>query len=371
MFRVLVFGMTENPGGVESYILNYYRFMNRNRIQFDFLCNSYEPVAYEDELVSLGGRMFHITARSKNASRYRKELEEVFKDHASEWDAVYVNVCSLANIDYLKAAKRYGITKRIIHSHNSRNMDGVLRGLLHKWNRGWLGRYATDFWACSEDAAKWFYRNRLLKRAVIIHNAIDVGRFGFDEAKRNEVRKKHGWEDKFIIGNVGRLHFQKNQTFMLDIFEKYHAGHPDSVLVLVGQGEDERMLKEKCDRLKIRQCVYFAGPQRDIQAWISSFDLFVFPSKFEGLGIAALEAEGNGIPVLASADVPAEVKMNDNFVYLDIDAGAGAWCAKIKEMQGIGREDPAAVKEKFIRHGYDVRTEAVKLERLLAGGGHD
>ena len=131
MIRILVFGMTENPGGVESFLMNYYRHIDKNKIQFDFLCNSYNKVAYEDELISLGGRVYHITSRSKNYIKFTKELKELFDTHSSEWDGIWVNVCSLANIDYLKYAKKYGIKKRIMHSHNSHHMDGRLSGLLH------------------------------------------------------------------------------------------------------------------------------------------------------------------------------------------------------------------------------------------------
>ena len=184
MKRILVFGMTENPGGVESFLINYYRHIDRNKIQFDFLCNTHELVAYEEELIALGGRVFHITARSKNRNLYKKQLKEVFEKHSKEWSAIWVNVCSLANIDYLKLAKKYGINKRIIHSHNSQNMDNTLRGFLHKWNKKRIDDYATDFWACSEDAAKWFYKDDVLSKAVIIHNAIDVTRLSFDEEKR-------------------------------------------------------------------------------------------------------------------------------------------------------------------------------------------
>ena len=133
--KVLVFGMTENPGGVESVIMNYYRNIDLKRVHFDFLCNSYEPIAYEDELTSNGAKCFHFVARSKNPIKYHKELKTFFKKHADEYSAIWVNVCSLANIDYLKLAKKYGISKRIIHSHNSENMDSKLRGKLHEYNK--------------------------------------------------------------------------------------------------------------------------------------------------------------------------------------------------------------------------------------------
>ncbi len=358
--------MTENPGGVESFLINYYRNIDREKIQFDFLCNSHEPVAYENELISLGGRTFHITARSKNPRLYRKELEEVFQNHAYEWSAIWVNVSSLANIDYLKIAKKYNIEKRIIHSHNSRNMDSRVRGILHHVNRFCVGKYATDFWACSEDAARWFYRDELIKKAVVIHNAIDVNRMKFDPEKRKDIRDKYGLQDKFVIGNVGRLHFQKNQEFAIEVFKLYHKENPQSCLVLVGQGEDEEKLRNKVKEYGLTDSVLFPGIQKDIQGWLSCFDLFLFPSRFEGLSVVAMEAQANGIPVLASKGViPEEVKMNDNFEFLDLNEGAKAWSEKLSTMASWQRPEYEAVKEIFVKNGYDIGTEASKLEKLL------
>ena len=134
MKKVLVFGMTENPGGVESVIMNYYRAMDRSRVQLDFLCNS-DTVAYEEEIVALGGTVYKIPARRDGRRAFHQALDAFMAQHAREYCAIWVNVCSLANIDYLKAAKKYGIPKRIIHCHNAANGDSFLRGLLHRYNR--------------------------------------------------------------------------------------------------------------------------------------------------------------------------------------------------------------------------------------------
>lgn len=366
MYRVLVFGMTENPGGVESFLINYYYHIDRNKIQFDFLCNSYKPVAYENELEKLGGRCFHIVARSVNYRKYKQELNKIFREHASEWNAIWINVCSLANVDYLRKAKEYGIKRRIIHSHNSQNMDSKLRGLLHLWNKRNIKNLATDYWACSKDAATWFYSRNELQHAIVIHNAIDINRMKFDKEKRKAIREKYDWNGKYIIGNIGRLHFQKNQTFILDVFEKYHMAHSDSILVLIGQGEDEQMLKNKAKKLGLSNWIIFAGVQDDIQMWLSGFDLFLFPSKFEGLSIAALEAQANGIPVLSSKKViPEEIKINNNFNFFILEAGVEAWSEKIDKVRTMKRETFDIVKQNFIKHGYDVETEVRKLETLL------
>lgn len=367
MNRILVFGMTENPGGVESVIMNYYRNIDRTKIQFDFLCNSYEKIAYEDEILKLGGKTIHFPARSKDYFGYKRKLERFFKEHAKEYAAIWVNVCSLANIDYLKIAKKYGIKKRIIHSHNSQNMDGKLRGYLHQHNKKHIDTYATDFWACSEDAAKWFYDEPILKKCVLIHNAIDVDKMKFDPAARQKIRSQLGWEDCYILGNIGRLHFQKNQSFILDVFAELIQEKPDARLVLVGQGEDEEMLKDKISKLCIGDKVYMAGLQSNPSEWLSAFDLFFFPSLFEGLSVVAMEAQANGVPVLASKGViPSEVVINKNFMLYDLKDGAEEWSRRILSMMElIKREEPVQIKKNFVAAGYEINYEKNRLERLL------
>ena len=370
MKRILVFGMTENPGGVESFLMNYYRNIDRTKLQFDFLCNSYNPIAYEDELINLGARTFHIISRRENRKKFRKELEYLFMVHSKEWSAIWVNVCSLANIDYLKVAKDYGIPKRIIHSHNSENMDSKLRGALHLINKTRISNYATDFWACSEDAAKWFYSKDIQKKAIIIKNAIDASRYKFDQKKRDEIREQiKASEETFVIGNVGRLHFQKNQDFAIDVFKERLKKHENSLLVLVGQGEDEKELKEKCQKLGLLDKVIFAGVQKDIGGWLSAFDLFLFPSVFEGLGIVALEAQANGVPVLASDKViPKEVQINQNFHFCDLKCGASKWAEIIEQIEEKDfRECFRKAYEKLAEKGFEIEIESKKAEKLLIG----
>lgn len=368
MNRILIFGMGSFPGGVENFLANYYREIDREKVQFDFLSNAPTKIAYEDELVALGARVFHITSRRQNPLKYKQQVMDVFRTHGSEWSALWVNLNILANIDYLKIAKKVGINKRIIHSHNSHSMDRKMnyRLILHNLNKHVIGRYATDFWACSKGAAKWFYTGKALEKAVVIQNAINIDRTAFDPFKRDAIRKAQNWDNKYVIGNVGRLHFQKNQSFTIDIFNHYHIDHPNSILAFVGAGRDTQMLKQKVQSLGLSDAVVFVGVQHDIQAWLSSFDLFLFPSRFEGLGIAALEAQANGVPVLASKGViPDEVKINENFVFFDLDRGAEAWSKKIEEMSCMEREAFDVIKPRFQEKGFDIQKEAEKLEKML------
>lgn len=211
--KVLVFGITENPGGVESVIMNYYRNIDREKMQFDFLCNS-EIVSYEEEIQNLGGEIYRITARSKDYKKYKEEMKNFFEKNAKKYSAIWVNVCSLANIDYLKYAKRYGIKRRIIHSHNSKNMDSFLRGMLHRLNKYIIDEYATDFWACSEDAGKWFYFKeiRRSKKYLVINNAIDINQYNYNQEVRENYRRKMGLQGKFVVRKHRKITFSKKSN---------------------------------------------------------------------------------------------------------------------------------------------------------------
>jgi glycosyltransferase involved in cell wall biosynthesis len=362
--KILVFGMTENPGGVESVIMNYYRNIDHRKIHFDFLCNSYNAIAFEDELKRNGSKCFHFVARSKNPIQYRYTLRAFFKQHAAEYDAIWVNVCSLANIDYLKLAKKYGISRRIIHSHNSENMDSALRGQLHKFNKKGILKYATDFWACSEDASKWFFEGEALKQAVIIKNAIDIAKMQFDPEKREKYRERLNAQRQFVIGNIGRLHFQKNQNFAIDIFAEYVKKNPNAILLLIGQGEDEPILKAKAKKMALEDKILFLGLQQDIQGWLSMMDLFLFPSQFEGLSVVAMEAQANGIPVLASKNViPAEVKINENFQFYGLERSAVEWADQIIWMgRHFTRLDSEKILKSFVEKNFEIKQEAQRLE---------
>lgn len=368
-YRVLVFGMTPNPGGVESFLMNYYKKINKDKIHFDFLCNTHEKISFEDEIKELGGKIFKISMRSKHPLRYKYELKKFFNNNSQNYDCIWINVNSLANIDYLKMAKKCGIKRRIIHSHNSKNMDSRLRGLLHDHNKKIIKNYATDFWACSSSAAEWFYSNDLMPRVKIIKNAIDLNDVKFDLRKRQSIRKKYNLDDNFVIGNVGRLHFQKNQTFAIDILNVLIRKNKKIKLVLVGDGPDKSALVEKVKKLKLENYVLFTGVQTNINEWLSAFDLFLFPSRFEGLSIAGLEAEANGLPVLAAKDgITTELKINDNFKFLSLKEPAYTWANEINNnIQNYERTNQKKIIANFKKSGYDINSEVKKLESLFIG----
>ena len=365
--KVLIFGMNENPGGVESFLMNYVRRFDQTKLHVDFLCNSMNPIAYEEELVQRGASIFHITARSQNPFKYYGEIHHFFKEHAKDYDALWVNINSLANIDYLKLAKKYGIPVRIVHSHNSQNMDSRLQGKLHNHNKKRIANWATDFWACADKAAAWFYEGEILKQSKIIPNAIDIEASCFSEAARQSIRQQYQLQDAYVIGNVGRLHFQKNQDFILRVFAELVKLKPKARLVLIGQGDDETMLKTLADELGVADKVIFAGVQNNVSEWLSAFDLFFFPSKFEGLPLAPFEAQANGLPVLVSEEgVPQEIKINPNVYFASLAKSSQDWAKLIEK---LSEQDSRLSEQEIARHfqdsGYDIRHAAQRLENDL------
>ena len=365
MKKILVFGITDLPGGVESVIMNYYRNIDRNKYQFDFLCNT-EKVAYEDEIKLLGGTIYRITARSKDIKKYQKDMKEFFEKHSKEYSTIWVNICSLANIDYLKYAKKYGIKNRIIHCHNSQNMDSFLRGLLHRWNKLFITKYATDFWSCSDDASKWFFSKKIMQsdRYVLLKNAIDLEKFRFDEKVRKEYRQKLDLEECFVIGHIGRFHFQKNHEFLIKVFYELQKKNEKSKLILIGIGEDLDKIKEKVKELKLEGKVLFLGSRNDVNSLFNAMDLFLFPSLFEGLPVALLEAQANGLPIVTSEEgVPKEAKIVENFEYISLKESPNYWAEKILEIDLKNNSEENIKKLK--KAGFDITIEKQRVEEFI------
>ena len=363
--RVLVFGITDKRGGVESVIMNYYRNIDRNSIKFDFLCNT-EEVAYEDEIKELGGKIFRIPARSKGYLSYKKALNAFFKENAAKYDAIWVNVCSLANIDYLKMARKYGIRKRIIHAHNSKNMDSTLRGMIHLLNRINIDEYATDFWTCSDSSSDWFYPEVKKSKIKKVYNAFELKKFKYSNVKRNNFRKKYNLKNEKIILNIGRLNFQKNQEFIINLAPKIIKEIKNVKFVLVGVGEDEEKLKGLISEYKLDNYFIFTGMIKDVSEPLSASDLFLFPSVFEGSPVALYEAEANGINTVASKESYTEKrKLSKTIETISLRKGEEKWASTIisKIKDNKSRLDNSENNIKYLeKFGYNIKTEAKKFE---------
>lgn len=363
--KVLVFGMTDNPGGMESCVMNYYRNIDWSDVQFDFLCN-WENMVYADEVTAKGSKIYTIPQKSKDYKAYKKALDDFFKAHKGEYDVFWYNTCTLTNIDYLVYAKKYGIKKRIIHAHNSGNETSKLRGIFHYLNKTRLSQYATDYWSCSIVASEYFYNENIINspKHHIINNAIQTKDYAFDEAVRNEIRKEYKLEDKYVIGHVGRFQYQKNHEFLVDVFNEYLKLDNKAVLMLVGQGEGEEAIRQKVADLGMTENVMFMGVRSDVNKLLQAMDIFVLPSHFEGLPLVLVEAQSAGLPCYVSKDViTKESDVTGNIEFISLDDGDKKWAQIIYDNKKS--DDRNKYTQLVIDAGFDISTETGKFISYL------
>lgn len=302
-------------GGVESVIMNYYRHIDRSKIQFDFICDEDSTRIPYEEIKKLGGRVF-LVPKYQNLPKYLKALEKLFKEN--RYRIVHANINTLS-VFPLYAAKKAGVPVRISHSHSTSNIKEWKRNLIKNVLRPFSKRYATDYFACSELASRYLFGNKTFDRGEvkIVHNAIDIDKFKFDEATRKKLRKEFGIKNgTVVIGHVGRFVQQKNHTFLVDVFKEYHEKNPDSKLLLVGSGPLENKIKKKVEKLDLKESVLFLGQRDDVNKLYSVMDVFCLPSLYEGLGLALIEAQVNGLKSITNINIPREVKMSEKIFFI-------------------------------------------------------
>lgn len=362
--KVLIFGMTDNPGGVESFIINYCKELC-GRVMFDFLTYNVRP-AYLDLIKEMGAKVYTVTGKRENIFKNRKELNLFFKNKGKEYDAIWVNLCELSSIEPLIFAKKYGIKKRIVHSHNTQNMSNKLAAFLHGFNKKRIEKYATDFWACSKEASDFFFSNISSEKNTIINNAINIEKFMYDNVQRVKYREWLDISDKFVVGYVGRMHKQKNPFFVLDIFEKILSLQEDAVLLWAGTGNLFSDVKKRAEEKKLDKSIIFAGARNDVNCLMQSMDVFLLPSLYEGFPVVLVEAQTSGLPCLVSNTVTSQVKILDSCRMLDLKEGAETW-ARIA-LDSLTTSDQRQMAWKKVQSaGYDIKKETDRLIYLLEG----
>lgn len=358
MIRVLhVFGGL-GTGGTEGLIMNWYRNIDRTKIQFDFLVRSPDN-NYLEEITKLGGRVFYTASFPKHFVRNYRETKAVLAK--MEWDVIHVHGNAAMYILPLRLAKKLCYTHRIMHSHSIKAQNNVF-SLMHHLNRTKLPALATQYLACSAAAGKWMFADHAF---TLSRNAIDVASCRFDSDVRTKIRKDLGIENKLVVGHVGRLAAPKNHEFLLNAFAEMRHNYPDSVLMLVGDGELERAINAKAEQLGIADSILFMGRRSNVGELMSAMDIFVLPSLYEGLGIVLVEAQCNGLPCVVSQEAYNE-EVNvypDRVSVLPLSCGAEAWAAHILSKSSI--QVNRNVDLDILRDcGYDMKTEITKLEEL-------
>ena len=324
--RILyIHGGIMNLGGTESYMMNYYRNIDRNKIQIDFVVHGFEKGVYDDEIINLGGNIYNIPVKNKDYFGNIKALKEIFA--SNKYKIVHSHMDAMGIIP-LKLAKKYNIPIRISHSHNTQHLtNNKIKFMLNEYARKNLYKYSTHMLACSEKAGRWMFGDKLFDNGMvkIIYNAIDIDKFKFDKLKRDKIRKELSIGNDFIIGHVGRFDHQKNHLFLLRLFKKVLDKIENAKLILVGDGALKNIIEKEIIDLGIEKQVILLGARYDVNILYNIFDMFILPSFFEGLGIVGIEAQINGLDCLFSTNVPDEIDISNNSYFEDLDSDFLKW----------------------------------------------
>ncbi|MCR5761474.1 MAG: glycosyltransferase [Sphaerochaetaceae bacterium] len=303
--RILMVSFNMDRCGAETFVMNFYRAIDRTKVQFDFLLHCSYKSDYEDEIESMGGRIYKIQPyKIYNKKAYDRELDEFFNKHP-EYKIIHGHLYN--RIEYLAVAKKHGLIT-ISHSHSTSNGKGP-----KAWLLTYLHRHinsVTDYrFACSEESGKWLYKEKDYK---VVRNAIDTNLFKYSTYERNKIRKEFNINKNTVVfGHVGRFLPVKQHSILLKIFSEYHKGNPDSKLLLVGDGPLFKETGKKTEALNINDSVIFAGSRPDVNSLLCAMDLFVFPSEHEGLPVTLVEAQSTGLPCVVPSHITEEVHVTD------------------------------------------------------------
>lgn len=366
--RVLQWGMTDGLGGLETFMMNVYRHIDRSKVQFDFLLShDAAPLVFEHEIKQLGGRIFRVMYPERESmTKARSSLIRFYRAHP-EYRILHVN----ANYPYvypLKIAKQEGIPCRILHSHNAGSQSSgttpyvkrLIRRVRDRQVRAQIEQYPTDYFACSEKAARYMFPDRPF---TWIKNGIDTNRFAFDPAVRGVMRKKLCIADSTtVIGFCGNFREQKNPMKLLEIFREYKLINSDSRLLLVGDGALHSRMEQYIEQNNLGDSVIFLGIRKDVENLYQAMDAFVLPSRFEGLGIVYIEAQCAGLPCLATQDaVPAQAKVSDLMCFVPRESESAYWARMLEQQLSrfpVRKDCSAQVRDA----GYDIRDVAAWME---------
>ena len=356
--RVLQVVTSMNRGGLETFIMNVYRQVDRNRFQFDFLTHRKEEGAYDNEIIELGGVIYHVPRVNPINPLYWRELDCFFDSHS--YDVVHSHInCMSAPI--LWCARRHGVTGRIAHAHNS-SQDEDIKYPIKNVSKRFIKDVATTLLACSSSAGEWMFGT---KNFEVVRNGIDTDRYRFNTLSRARIRSELGIsDDALCVGHVGRFESVKNQARIIRIFSELVSSRTDSHLLLVGDGPQRKECMAIVNELELNNRVSFCGVREDIPELMSAMDVFVMPSLYEGLPLVLVEAQASGLPCLVSSAISNECDLIPGAVsHLALDETDGLWVQFIEELS-LNRGDRETSSGLVRQAGFDSRDVAERLAAL-------
>lgn len=370
--RVLQVGMTRNLGGIETYLIEQFRHLDKSKIDYDFVNITGEySICYEDEILASGSKIFKVVSRHKNPLLHYWQWFNILLQNKGVYDVIVLNTNSLEYVFPLVLGKIFGIPVRVIHSHNSgfENKQGLARRLLVGMNKKLLAWSANLRFACSQFAGQWMFKDNPYH---VIYNAIDIHKYDADLIVREETRNALGLHTELTLLHVGRFSYQKNHSFLLDIFKEVHRIQPDSVLLLVGDTTEESEflteVKRKIKAYGLENVVRLLGRRDDVNKIMQAADVLVMPSFFEGLTVVGIEAQASDLPLLLSDTVTKELGLLPSTQFISLEAGSTAWAEAIVNSKQHNRQSRY---EELKAAGYDIGNETERVEKLLIDAYHE
>lgn len=350
-----------SPGGMEALIMNYYRHIDRTKVQFDFLVRLSEEKSnyYEKEIVSLGGKVYRLPIY--NAKSHRLFFSELFKfiKQNPEYKIIHSH-SDITSVFYLMIAQKAGIPVRIAHSHGT-NYDNNWKAIVKMTAKPLLNKYCTYRLACGEKAGIWLFGNQFKDSVKILPNAIETDLFKFNVSIRNDVRNELNIKDNLVIGNIARFGEAKNHSFIIDIFDEICKFKANAKLVLVGEGELKDKAQEKVRSLGLQDKVLFLGVRKDIYRILNAFDIFLLPSLYEGFPFVLVEAQASGLTCFVSDNVSKEAKLLNLYFTVPLSKSAKEWAESILDNVHYNRCNTAdIIKQK----GFDIKDNVQWLEEF-------
>lgn len=350
-------------GGVDTMVMNYYRHIDRSRVQFDFIMDGCCDTPIDEEIETMGGRVYKVEPYAHDMLKSMRQYGRIFRENRYPIVHSHMNTLSVFP---LFEAWRAGVPIRIAHSHSTAARGEGKRTMLKDMLRPFAKLFPTHYCACSEYAGRWLFGDRLFDsgKVRLVRNAIDLDRFGFLPEIRERVRAELGIRGKFVVGHVGRFMYQKNHDFLIDIFDRVHQENKNAVLLLIGEGPLRGRVQRRVNERNLTGCVRFLGLRRDVPDLLQAMDVFVLPSFYEGLPVVGVESQAAGLPCVISDAVTREAGITPLVHFLSLSEPADAWAEKVLSFTGARRTNE---EQKIEAAGFQISAAADRLLKFYLG----
>lgn len=355
MIRILQIVNIMDRAGLETMLMNYYRNIDRKKVQFDFMVHRNKEGAYDKEIESLGGKIYRAPRLfPQNYISYFRFMNSFFREH-KEYKIVHSHIDSMSFFP-LFAALLNKVPIRIAHSHSTK-IDFNFKYPIKRICKYFLPYIANYFFSCGVEAAKFLFPS---KNCLLVKNAINVDLFAFNASKRELLRKLFNLEKEFVVGHVGRFNYIKNQLFLLEVIAEVKKIQNNVLLLLIGKGEDELKIRDKAKTLGIEKNVRILIDRSDVNELYNVMDAFIMPSLFEGLPLVCVEAQTNGLPCLFSDTISKEILLTTNSSFFSLKNSAKDWALKIFQLNKC--RNPNSVYE-VNNKGFNIVHESKNLQQ--------